>query len=143
MTYTKWFNAHAIKHKNIVTKLVAKNYTQEQIIEYFDFDNMVKKEHDFCLLYAENKKCHDMVKLNCYLCACPHFRFDDAGMSEENGMTRYSECSINKGDTFTYENKIHHDCSNCIIPHKKPYIKKCFDLDWKKIMYANIKGLHS
>jgi len=138
MTYAEWFDTHALKHKKIVEKLVVKKYTQEQIIEYFDFDNMVKNEYDFCLLYADNKQCHEIELLNCYLCACPHFCFDDAGIRKEGEMTLYSECTIERGDTFSYENKIHHDCSNCIIPHKKAYIKKCFDLDWKRIMHENL-----
>ena len=138
MTYRSWFDAHAKKHKNIVDKLVAKDYTQEQIIEYFDFDNMDKNENDFCLLYVDHKKCHKMNKLNCYLCACPYFRFNDAGLKKEGEVTIYSECTIGRGDIFSYEDKIHHDCSNCVIPHKKAYIKKCFDLDWKRILHANI-----
>jgi Zn-finger protein len=121
MTYRSWFDAHAYKHKKIVDKLVAKNYTQKQIIEYFEFDNMVKSENDFCLLYRDRKKCHKIKKLNCYFCACPHFLFNDAGIKQEGEFTVYSECTIAKGDTFKYGNKIHHDCSNCIIPHKKAY----------------------
>ncbi|MCD6173018.1 MAG: hypothetical protein J7J96_04400, partial [Sulfurimonas sp.] len=80
MSYSSWFDAHATKHKKIVDKLVAKGYNTEQIIEYFDFDSMVKHENDFCPLYKDNKKCHDMESLNCYLCACPNFRFNDDGI---------------------------------------------------------------
>ncbi len=65
MSYSGWFESHAIKHKKIVDKLVAKNYTQEQIIEYFEFENLVKEENDFCLLYKTNTKCHEMESLNC------------------------------------------------------------------------------
>ncbi len=46
---------------------------------------MVEKENDFCLLYKDNKKCHDYEDLNCYLCACPYFRFDDEGISKKRG----------------------------------------------------------
>lgn len=56
--------------------------TKQEIIEYFRFENMVKNEPDFCPLYKDNKKCHDMEDLNCYLCACPHFRFDDNGFKK-------------------------------------------------------------
>lgn len=136
MTYQEWFEAHANKHKNIVSKLTAKRYTKEQIIEYFDFDNMVKHEKDFCLLYAENKKCHDMESLNCYLCACPNFRFDDKGVKKIGENTQYSFCEIDHkdGSLGTYGNTIHQDCSKCSVPHHKSYISKNFDLDWKTAM---------
>jgi hypothetical protein len=134
MTYLKWFEAHAKKHKNVVDELVSKNYAKERIIEYFDFDNMVKNEKSFCLLYEENKKCHDIKKLNCFLCACPHFRFNDEGLREEGEMRIYSECSIGLGAEFTHQASVHHDCTSCVLPHKSSYVDKNFDLDWKKIM---------
>ena len=56
--------------------------SDEEVIAYFKFENMVKKEPDFCPLYKDNKKCHDMKELNCYLCACPNFRFDDEGFKK-------------------------------------------------------------
>ena len=90
MSYTSWFDEHATKHKKIVDKLLKSNYTKEQMIEYFDFDNMVEKETSFCPLYADNKKCHDMESLNCYLCACPNFRFDDKGIKKVGENTQYS-----------------------------------------------------
>ena len=55
MSYSSWFDAHATKHKKIVDKLVAKGYDTQEIINYFDFDNMVKEEFDFCPLYKDNK----------------------------------------------------------------------------------------
>jgi Zn-finger protein len=136
MGYKSWFNKHTLKHKNIVDKLLSKNYTKEQIIDYFEFDNMVKKENDFCPLYVDNKKCHDMKKLNCYLCACPNFRFNDSGIKQIDKNTQYSFCNIGskEGRQGIYGDKIHQDCSNCTIPHAKSYVEKYFDLDWKKIM---------
>lgn len=136
MTYTQWFEDHANKHKVIVSKLLKQDYSQEQIIEYFDFDSMVKNEPDFCLLYAENKKCHDMEKLSCYLCACPNFRFDDAGIKEVEKNTQYSFCDIESKDGAqgVYGDAIHQDCSKCSVPHHKNYVEKNFDLDWKVAM---------
>ena len=136
MTYKSWFDAHAIKHKKLVTKLLAQNFTQEQIIAYFDFDNMVKEENDFCLLYQTNTKCHDVKNLNCYLCACPHFRFNDAGIEQIEEKTKYSFCAIDAKDgaQATYGDALHHDCSQCTIPHSKSYIKKKFSFDWESIM---------
>jgi len=134
MTYIEWFNEHAKKHKTIVDKLVAKGYSKEQIIDYFDFDNMVNAEPDFCLLYQDNKKCHNMEKLNCYLCACPYFRFNDEGLGLYNEFKILSKCDIHNGKEFAVEKSIHHDCSNCTVPHHKSFVEKNFNLDWKEIM---------
>ena len=127
---------HAAKHKKTVQKLLEKGYDKEQIIDYFDFENMVKNEPDFCPLYKENKKCHDMEKLNCYLCACPNFRFKDDGIDKVDGKTRYSFCSIDSKDgrAGVYGEAIHQDCSGCSVPHTKEYVRKHFDTDWMKIM---------
>lgn len=136
MGYKEWFEEHAKKHKEIVDKLVEKNYSKEQIINYFDFENMVEKEIDFCPLYAKGKKCHDIQSLNCYLCACPNFRFSDEGIKNIDSKTQYSLCDIDSKDGCqgVYGEKIHQDCSSCSVPHHKSYVEKNFDLDWKKIM---------
>ena len=136
MSYSSWFAEHAQKHKNIVEKLLKLEYSKEQIIDYFDFENMVQKERDFCPLYADNKKCHDMKKLNCYLCACPNFRFKDEGFEKVDEKTKYSFCDIDSKDgrVGVYGEAIHQDCSGCGVPHHRAYVSKHFDLDWKKIM---------
>ena len=134
MGYSSWFEKHAQKHKKIVDKLVADGLSKDEIIEYFDFENMVKKENDFCPLYKEPKKCHDMEKLNCYLCACPNFRFNDDGIGEYNEYKILSKCEINNGEKFLGKGVIHHDCSSCSVPHHAKYVAKVFDYDWKKIM---------
>ncbi|WP_041957875.1 hypothetical protein [Sulfurospirillum arsenophilum] len=136
MSYLEWFETHANKHRVIVEKLSAQKYTKEMIIDYFFFENMVEKEPNFCPLYANKQKCHDIKALNCYLCACPHFRFNDEGLRVEEGVTCKSECSIGskKSGMFVYENVAHLDCSACIVPHTKAFIRKHFDVDWKKIM---------
>jgi len=134
MSYSSWFEQHAQKHKKIVDKLLAKGYEKEQIIDYFEYDSMVENEYDFCPLYAKGKKCHDMEYLNCYLCACPNFRFDDDGLGTYNEYKILSKCSINNGEEFLGKGVIHHDCSTCSVPHHKAFVEKVFDLDWKKIM---------
>ncbi len=134
MSYLSWFDTHASKHKKIVDKLIALNYSKEEIVKYFDFDNMVKKEIEFCPLYKDNKKCHDMDELNCYLCACPNFRFDDNGLDSDKEFKILSECSINNGEKFVGEGVIHQDCSSCNLPHHKTYILKNFSHDWREIM---------
>jgi len=137
MSYISWFAEHAEKHKRIVDKLLQKGYSKEQMIDYFDFENMVENEPDFCPLYADNKKCHDMKKLNCYLCACPNFRFKDEGFEKLDDKTKYSFCGIDSKDgrAGVYGDAIHQDCSGCGVPHHRAYVEKHFDLDWKKIMH--------
>jgi len=136
MSYLAWFEDHAQKHEKIMKKLLSKDFSQEQIIKYFDFDNMVKEENDFCPLYKDNKKCHDMESLNCYLCACPNFRFKDEGIKQIDDKTQHSYCSIESrdGKQGIYGEVIHQDCSKCGVPHKLDYVRKHFDISWKKIM---------
>jgi hypothetical protein len=134
MSYKKWFLKHASKHKEIVDKLT--HLSDDEVIEYFDYENMREKHIDFCPLYKRDKKCHDMEELNCYLCACPYFRFDDDGLYKEDGKVRYSICSIDaKGrEDFVSENAIHQGCTHCTLPHQKTFVRKYFDRDWLKVM---------
>jgi hypothetical protein len=134
MSYKKWFDAHAQKHKAIMDKLT--HLSETEVIEYFRFENMVKNEPNFCPLFAENKKCHDTQELNCYLCACPNFRFNDTGFSVEEGKTLFSTCSIESpdGDRYVSESAIHQNCAGCIVPHRESYIKKIFNRNWLEIM---------
>jgi len=136
MGYGSWVKNHSLKHKKIVQKLIKKGLDKEQIIEYFDFDNMLKNELDFCLLYMQNKKCHDIASLNCYLCSCPNFRFKDEGVKKIDKNIQYSFCDIDSkdGKQAIYGTSIHQDCSNCSVPHHKAYVRKHFDYEWSKIM---------
>ncbi len=126
MTYVEWFDDFHKKRDKIVQKF--KNRSQEEIIEYFVFENMVKNEPDFCLLYKEKKKCHNMEYLNCFFCACPYFEFNDDGLKVENGITVKSRCLISSKNSskFIYKNVEHCDCSNCIVPHTKKFVTKFF-----------------
>jgi hypothetical protein len=136
MSYSQWSQKHAKKHKKIIEKLLKKGYDKEAIIEYFDFDNMKKEEFDFCPLYAKDKKCHDMESLNCYLCACPNFRYSDEGIKKVDNKTLFSRCNIDSkdGQAGIYGEKIHQNCSLCQVPHTKEYVKAHFGLDWAEIM---------
>ena len=136
MSYKEWFEEHAKKHKEIVQRLLAQGFGKEQIIEYFEFSNMAETEPSFCPLYAQNKKCHDMEHLNCYLCACPNFRFSDGGIKKVKERTMYSFCAIDskEGKAGVYGDAIHQDCSGCTVPHTKENVTRHFDTDWKKIM---------
>jgi len=134
MSYSSWFQAHGEKHKAIMKKLTELN--DEEVITYFRFDNMVKNEPNFCPLYKENKKCHDMPELNCYLCACPNFRFNDIGFNKQEGKTLYSTCNIDSKDGSLYisNDAIHQNCAGCLVPHHESYIKKVFKRDWFEVM---------
>ncbi len=143
MTYLSWYEAQAHRHKAVMRKLLSEGLGKDEIIAYFDFENMRVKEPDFCPLYREKnedgtrgKKCHDMEKLNCYLCACPNFRFNDDGVEIKGEKTVYSFCAIDSQDgaAGVYGDAIHQDCSNCTVPHHFNYVKKHYDEDWKKIM---------
>lgn len=130
MTYEEWIESHAIKHKKLLEKL--SHLSDDELIEYFDFDNMVQNEPDFCPLYETNTKCHDIKQLNCYLCACPHFRLENTK----------SFCAIDAkdgGEFIAPDGFIHQDCSKCSIPHKTKYIETNFNRDWKIIMKDVVK----
>ncbi len=134
MSYKDWFEAHGRKHAAIMQKLT--HLSDDEVIAYFRFENMRINEPDFCPLYAENKKCHDMEDLNCYLCACPNFRFDDAGFKEVEDRSLKSYCTIDSkdGDVFKTDDAIHQNCSGCTVPHHEAYIKKHFKRNWFEIM---------
>lgn len=128
MSYQSWHQEHAQKHKKLLEKL--RGLSDDEVIEYFRFENMVIKEPDFCPLYKENKKCHDMENLNCYFCACPNFRVEE----------KKSTCAIKSKDGGSIESPdgfIHQDCSKCTVPHKEEYIKQHFSRDWLKVMENN------
>ena len=130
MSYKSWIESHTIKHKEVINRL--EHLSDDEIIEYFRFENMVKKEPDFCPLYKDNKKCHDIEDLNCYLCACPNFRV----------ASTKSYCNINSKYGSSIKAKdgyIHQDCSKCSIPHKELYIKKNFNRNWAEIMKNSIE----
>lgn len=115
MTYHEWLELHTKNKQTILNKLT--NHSNDEIIEYFDFDNMVKNEPEFCPLYLENKKCHNIDELNCYFCACPHFEIGN----------KKSICTINSKDRSNIVDDsgyVHQDCSRCTIPHTKEFVKK-------------------
>ena len=134
MTYTEWYDDHAKKHAAIMKKL--DGLDKDEIVEYFMFENMVEKEPNFCRLYAENRKCHDMEELNCYLCGCPNFRFYQSPRAEED-LQIHSVCSIQSkdGKRFYAGTKVHQDCSSCTVPHSKEYVVRHFDYKWTNMMH--------
>ncbi len=92
MTYLSWFKIHSQKHKEIVKKVAV-----DKLVSYFRWENISKSDVDFCPLFVENKKCHAIGDLNCYLCACSNFRFDDEALRVK------SWCSIDSKDGKAFE----------------------------------------
>ncbi len=113
MTYNEWEDDNKIKKDNIITKLQEQGKTTKEIIDYFDFDNMVENEPLYCLLYETNSKCHN-IELNCFFCGCPYF--------EHNNLE--SSCTINAplGTEFMSYGITHQDCTYCDIPHKPFFV---------------------
>jgi len=137
MSYKSWFEEHAKKHENLIWKLNSCAVVNEALVDYFEFENMAQHEVDFCPLYAQKKKCHDRVYLNCFLCACPHFRFCDKGLHvKSDGVVVKSKCAINSrfASEFVYEGVAHLDCSKCTIAHTKTFVKKFIRVPWKEAM---------
>ena len=134
-SYKQWFQDHADKHKALVEKLLGQGLSQDEIIAYFRFENMVEHEKEFCELYKTKTKCHEMEDLNCYLCACPNFRFNKTPQ-QKNGKLIHSHCSIESkdGSTFEHEGNVHQDCSGCLVPHYENYIDKHFSTNWMEVM---------
>ena len=131
MSYFSWFESHIHKRTQIVTSLVGKGYDKEAMIDYFVFENMIKCEPQFCPLYKNKQKCHDMMYLNCYFCACPYFYFDDNGISvDKKGLVIKSGCRINskKAKTSIHASDVHLDCSMCFVPHTKAFVRRYFGL---------------
>lgn len=78
-----------------------------------------------------------MEDLNCYLCACPNFRFKMEGFEKTpDGKTLFSVCNIKSRDGSQYIGKdyIHQNCSGCIVPHREKYIKNHFNRSWFEVM---------
>jgi len=127
MTYDVWSAQHKLKVVNILGRL--RLSTPEEIAAYFMYDNMVKKEKDFCVLYKDNIKCHNMDDLNCYYCGCPYFVLNKT-LIMEDGKTTASLCKINSKYKAEYHELkddgvyVHTDCTNCYIPHKTSYVLK-------------------
>ncbi len=129
-----WLQSHAQKHEKIVSKLLIRGLSREEMLDYFVFENMALNEPDFCPLYAKNQKCHDMEHLNCYLCGCPLFRASDMGLESTPEGKIYSKCSIGKGAQTSKNGKTHQDCTRCVIPHRQKFVKAYYDEDWGEIM---------
>jgi len=98
------------KAKEIIEKRI------DNLIDEFDFEKRKVLHPEECICYQQDKKCHDIEKLNCFFCFCP--KYDNSikeGRCRINSpKAKYIECK---------EGKIL-DCSECDFPHNKENIKK-------------------
>lgn len=129
MTYSDWAKEHSHKRVKLQTSLESLGLTPEQIIKYFDYDNMIKHEPKFCGLYELKVKCHDTPNLNCYQCGCPYFKYTDTPTPDLQGKKRFSVCTINSkfAKDFELDNNIHCDCTDCTIPHTRKAALKNYE----------------
>lgn len=129
MTYSSWAKDHIQKRSALLLSLVEKGFSNDVIVKHFSWANMVRTHPDYCGLFAENKKCHQLNELNCLYCACPYFIFNDEGIETIEENTIYSKCTIDSrfGTEYEYNNCIHQDCSLCLIPHTKQFSIKYFE----------------
>lgn len=125
MTFVEWSIKHYEDRKAILEKL--KDKSEEEIVEYFNYDNMVDSEPNYCPLYAMGNKCHNMKDLNCLLCACPFFKFsDDKPIDIRGDIKVMSVCTIDSkhANSYIIGNKQQCDCSQCTVPHKYHVVMK-------------------
>ena len=124
MTYKEWADSEALRKGQIILKLQGQGKSVVDIVDYFDYENMVVMEPNYCGLYRDCIKCHDVEELNCFFCGCPYFKFDDKGLTKRKDKVVYSTCVIDaiKGVEFVTENAIHQDCTDCSIPHRKEFV---------------------
>jgi len=124
MTYQNWQEAHQRKRQTLQSSLEARGLSKEEIIDYFSFDNMCEKEPDFCVLFLQKVKCHNVKELNCYLCACPYFI-----LHEDQPVQ--SSCGLGSkfAAHFTVDGNTHCDCTHCSIPHTSKCALKFYTQD--------------
>jgi len=120
MTYSEWSAGHSKKVAAVYGSL--RDKSPEAVYQYFMYDNMRKNEPDFCPLYRSNTRCHDMKNLNCFQCACPHFKVVDNPAPDIQGYITESICTINSRFSAVFTTGLikHCDCSKCDIPHTRP-----------------------
>lgn len=125
------------KHRALVEKLIVKNIYTKRFSNILILKIWSKQLNPLFVFIYESKKCHDVKVLNCYLCACPHFRFCDEGLKQEKRALWLKVCvqflQQKVRSLFAQGNK-YLDCSACTLPHTKAFISKHFDRDWKEVM---------
>lgn len=113
----KWFLDFKKRRENIVRS--GGLSSPGKIADYFTYTNMKNKHPDFCPLYKNEQKCHDMSsnELICYFCACPYYDYEYYNEAKKE----YGRCLINsrygKRNRWGYW-----DCTNCLLPHRRKFV---------------------
>ncbi len=109
-----WQREFHRKRDEIVKKYDLKS--PEEIISFFRYSNLSKKEPDFCPLYKTGEVCHKGLskgELVCYYCACPYY--DANYFDPERGLI--GRCLINSS-RGKYNRHGYWDCTDCTLPHR-------------------------
>ena len=114
-----------------VRKIVAeRGLSEDEIPDFFLYDNLRSAYPDFCPLFAENKLCHTGVereKFCCLLCACPFY--DYAVWDEENKI--FGACKRNS--PLGHRTELGYwDCSACAFVHDIRWVKAHKNL-WRNL----------
>ncbi len=110
----KWEREFHRKRDEIVRKYNLKS--PEEIISFFKYSNLSKKEPDFCPLYKTGEVCHSELskdELVCYYCACPYY--DTNYFDPEHELV--GRCLINSS-RGKYNRHGYWDCTSCTLPHR-------------------------
>lgn len=115
----RWHLGFVKRREEIVKKYKLK--TPEEITNFFRRSNLQEKEPDFCPLFKNNGKCHDIPddQLICYYCACPFydpFHYDKR-------KKEFGRCTINS--KYGHRNKYGYwNCSACTLPHNEKFVMR-------------------
>lgn len=109
-----------LTHLNLKKSLIIKQQsfkTVDEMVDYFDFENMSKYQKHFCILYKTGTKCHEIQNLNCFFCACPFYVVQDE---------KHTFCKINSkfASYIVLDDLNICDCTNCHFIHKKFVVNK-------------------
>jgi len=116
----KWEEYH---FKKILKELKQTNisFTLENILEIINQTSFLIRSEKYpneCPYYPERKPCHNVLKLNCFLCACPEYKKEKneggCGLDSKLGKWHYHP-NLPAGKIW--------DCSDCPTPHYPEYIK--------------------
>ena len=90
------------------------------IISETSFQIRSKKHSEQCPYYAQEKPCHDIKDLNCFLCVCPEYHSD-----MDEGGCRINNQSGKWHSPYPYSKsgKVW-DCSDCSFPHFQAHIEQ-------------------
>ena len=124
----EWERLFHKKREEIIKKYNLK--TPEEIISFFKYTNLSKKEPDFCPLYKKGEVCHTGIskeELVCYYCACPYYDTDYYD-SEHEQVGRCLKKSLRGG----YNNAGYWNCTYCTLPHRELSALRILKLEMNK-----------